>query len=170
MSVKKLHLNLEPFEINGVVHVGADTGQFAGYYHSLGIHKVLWIERQGHKYGSLYANTCRYGMKQRIINAHLHDHDDPPSVKKFITLWRQNAAYIDIDTYDMLHIVSRSNRKEILNGFEFLLAGFNLIVFSNSNDSDIEELESLLDAQGFKLDCHAEGEEVNEYLFVRKNP
>ena len=54
--MKSLKLDLEPFKVNGVVHVGAGVGDFAEYYHKLGVHKVLWIEAVLDKYNLLYEN------------------------------------------------------------------------------------------------------------------
>ena len=148
MNKKSLNLDLNPYQINGVIHVGAGTGAYADYYHKLGIHKVLWLEAQGHLYGTLYSNTCQYGMNQKILTgAQILGHDALPSVKKLVTLWRENASFLDMESYDLLHIGCSKNHLQILEGCDFLLSNFRAIVFSAGDLT--EEVHSFLSNKGY---------------------
>lgn len=166
--MKSLHFDMSQYNVNGVLHIGAGTGEFAKYYHELGVNKVLWIEQHGHKYGSLYSNTCAFGMDQKILTAQCMDVDTPPHVKKMVTLWRENAAYLDIDTYDVLHVASSKCRIQIIEGCDFLIDGFKEIIFSGAEDEDREALGMFMEKKGFVLSTWASHDGSEEFLFVRK--
>ena len=122
--------DLEAFKFNGVIHVGGDYGASAQRYHGIGIHKVMWIEKDSKKYTSLYEETKRFGMKQVT---HLTDLNET----KFKQLWRDNAAYMDVDTYDLLHFTEEnSNLVPILEGFEDFLQGFRAVLINANSDND----------------------------------
>lgn len=165
---------MEPYDINGVVHVGASRGEFAEFYHKLGVNKVLWIEKSENKYGELYTNTCKFGMDQRILTAEVSSKDEYPSgSKRFLTLWRENASFIDIDTYDVLHVACAQNRIEILEGFEFILDGFKEIVFTGGEGYDLETLKEWLGykkffSHSFIITDNSSDEAANEFLFVKE--
>ncbi len=158
MTEKRLNLDLTPFNFNGVVHFGAGTGDYAKYYHRLGIHQVLWMAEKK-DYVALYENIRHFGMDQTILT--------PEPNTPFLSIWRQNASYIDPYSYDLLHLTKEagSNQLQIINGFDYLIENFKAVVVSHSvREADDESLESLLDNLGFKLDSFS-GE---ERLYVKK--
>jgi len=169
---RHVRLDLEPFNVNGVIHVGADQGQFADYYHKLGVNKVLWVEKDEYKYKDIYSATCKFGMDQQILICHLMESDAPPLVKKFLTIWRENGPFIDMDTYDLLHIATAHDRWKIVQGFDFLLDFFKEILITDDKphpDHDFADtMQSLLGPKGFTLNTHTCSEGRNEFLFGRK--
>lgn len=168
MIKKSLSLDLTPYQVNGVIHVGAGKGAYANYYHKLGINKVLWLEKQGHLYRDLYSNTCQYGMEQKILMTQLHGEDAPPLVKKLLTVWRENASYLDMDTYDMLHVACQSGHLQILQGCDFLLDNFKIIVFSSGHLSD--SLRTFLSEKGYDEVMWVAGVDAthSETLYVKR--
>lgn len=169
---RHVHLDLEPFNVNGVIHVGAGEGEFADYYHKLGVNKVLWLEKDEHKYKDIYASTCKYGMDQQILITNVLDYD-ATGYKKFVTLWRQNGSYIDMDTYDLLHVAAHPDRLMIMEGFDFLVDFFKEILFTDKLDmpdpGQIAPLESYLARKGFVLHSHICESGRNEFLFSRRS-
>lgn len=160
--MKQLQVDLEPLNVNGVIHVGAGTGDYAKNYHDLGIHQVLWIEADTSLYTALYEGIKSYGMEQKILITELDLVSKPPGVKSFKTLWRENASYINPYTYDMLHIACKTKHDEILGGFSFLLENFKEIVLSQ--DCENEKVERTLNSKGFFLDSFTD----NERLFIKR--
>lgn len=161
-----LDTDLTPLNINGVIHVGADEGQTAGYYHKLGVNRVMWFEKDSKRYNKIYPNTAKYGMKQNYLEAELSDMT-AGSKKAFIDVWRENASFIDVDTYDLLNVACKSNQIEILKGFDFHLKGFRAIVFT---DLDVDafafndDIQKFMESNGFKSVMFS----TTEKLFIRE--
>lgn len=62
------------FSVQGVVHVGAHTGQERTLYSEYGL-RVLWVEANAELFNELVANLVSY-PKQRAIRALVTDQDD----------------------------------------------------------------------------------------------
>lgn len=156
---KNLFLPLEKYNFNGIVHVGAETGEYANYYHKLGIYKVMWIEKNKNLHSSLYQHTSRFGMKQLYYMVNLSNVSTNESLT-FKDLWRKNAAYIDIESYDLLHIATNKNIKEIIEGFENFKEVFRAIVLSKNYSN---EDESYLNSLGYSESDFVE----SQHLFIK---
>ena len=150
---------LDNLEVNGVISIGAKKGEFAGAYHKLGIHKVLWIEKDISLYNELYQNASKYALKHNFLMNEVSN-KTADNTTTFKSLWRENAAYIDIESYDMIHFDISENIQECLEGFENFQQGFRVITTSKEISSSAEEyIESL----GYVLTEFVE----NQKLFVK---
>jgi tRNA A58 N-methylase Trm61 len=146
-------LNIAPLNVNGVIHVGAGAGQMAEYYHKLGVHKVMWLEKNNHNYSTIYANVIKFGMKQKVTEVEIANETVESSNKKrFVDLWRETAAHMQLETYDMITVDCRDNQLDILKSFEFLLDDFRVIAFTcPSGFKTEEETEIYLKGKMFNL-------------------
>lgn len=161
MTDKTLALDLVEYNINGIIHVGANTGEYARYYHRLGIHMVMWLEANKSLYPLLYENTKNFGMNQRIFMENLAN-------RSFKSVWREHAAFIDnIRGYDALHIAGGQNQKKILEGFEDMLELFKLVVISSKAENEEEDNDTVvfLSKNGFHLTSFST--EYSERLFAK---
>lgn len=161
--MKTLQLDLTPYNINGIIHVGAGTGEYAKYYHDLGVYKVLWVEKEDYLYSPLYEATNRYGMKQDIVIAELSNRDER-NEQRFLSVWREKAAYMDVETYDCLHLECKQNHTKVLEGFGHLLESVKIIVMSNCPDEKSAGVEDMLKSRGYFLTSYTD----KEKLFVRE--
>lgn len=163
MQESKLYLPIEYYKINGIIHVGANIGQYAKYYHQLGVAQVIWIEQYGHLDKELYLNTSKFGMRQLYYNARLSDVDniDDGNCMRFKTLWRQQAHDIDIETYDMLHVATSTDMQKIVEGFDNFKSNFRIVVISNDPD---QTCKTYMDSIGYTLD---EFNDFNQGLYVK---
>lgn len=153
MHLDKINLDLTPYNINGVIHVGANEGEYAEFYYKLGVHQVMWIEQNKNLYNTLYANTCRYGMKQlyyfeSLSNAISMDQDVNTTYFKY--LWRQNIVDIDIETYDALVIATDKDVENIIIGFENLLVNIKTIVLLKP----VDYIEHFMNNKGYELESY----------------
>jgi hypothetical protein len=167
---KHFKIDLSEYNINGVVSVGAGRGEFARCYHRLGVHQVLWVEQKGYLYGPMYDHIKQFGMEQQQHMVQLMDYDDHPQVRKFLTLWRENAGQIDPYVYDLLHISCKQNRRQIIEGFSFLIDNFKYIVLTGGDGGDFDWFGETLGQAGFNLDSRVIDFEHNssEALYVKK--
>jgi hypothetical protein len=69
-----MNLNEYIIKSTGVLHLGAHTGQEAGYYHSLN-KSVLWVEAMPNVFKQLTKNISQY-HNQEAINALITDLDN----------------------------------------------------------------------------------------------
>jgi FkbM family methyltransferase len=69
-----MNLNEYIIKSTGVLHLGAHTGQEAGYYHSLN-KSVVWVEAMPNIFKQLSENISQY-QNQQAINALISDLDD----------------------------------------------------------------------------------------------
>jgi hypothetical protein len=170
MTDKNLLLNLAPYKINGVVHVGAGKGEYARYYHRLGVHQVLWVEKKMGLYSDLYLGTRNFGMIQKILIENLSNKTDiRAKTKTFKDLWREHAASINVETNELLHLACKNNQTEVLTGLEEMLGYFKYVIISKKDEDETANLalEAYLGNRGFSLDSFA-GENSEERFFVRK--
>ena len=163
MSDKTLNLELGNLKINGFVHVGAGTGEYARYYHRLGVSQVMWLEATTGLYPMLYENTKSFGMDQRIFMENLGVE------KTFKTVWREHAPFItNLDGHDALHIACKANQIKILDGFEDLFDIFQYVIISkhaSENESEDDAVEEHLGKMGFALTSFSA--DYDQRLFVR---
>ena len=142
----ELNISLDEYRIkpNGVIHIGSDKGQMASYYHSQGVHKVMWIDKDFMKYRELYQTSAAFAMEQLYYTADLGFTNDKMTFKN---LWREYSVQIDIETYDLLCLdISADSCLAVLNGFEDFLKPIQNILIRPDADSLVE---SKLAEEGF---------------------
>ena len=127
--MKKLDLSINQYNINGIIQFGSNTGELSNYYHSIGVHKVLWIDKTSENYSSLYDTTRKFGMEQ---NYAFFD----TSIIAFKEWWRKNVSWCDIESYDMIYLSQTENQKKTISGFENLLGTIKLVYFANGIEND----------------------------------
>lgn len=165
-TANKLRVDLTPLNINGVVHIGAGSGDMAGFYHRLGVHKVMWVEKNPALYVSLYSNVMKYGMSQSVTNIEISDESSVDGKRvKFIDMWRSKAPFMELNTYDLINISCKDKQLEIIKSFDFLLDDFRAIVFGCPGGFESEEaMEKHLKSKGFNLAVFND----QERLFVKQ--
>lgn len=128
--------NIHP---NGVIHVGANIGEMAPYYHKEGIHKVMWIDKDHGKYKELYQATAPYGMHQLYFTAELYNAEEVGGKTTFKHLWRTHSAKIDIETYDFLCMDIKADTRHVLDGFEDFLGLMKHVAVRPGSEAWVED-------------------------------
>lgn len=153
--------DLEQSKFNGVINIGASAGEYAKCYYDLGISSVVWIDKNSNLDGVLYQATKNFGMRQQYYFAEINNLDTEKS-KRFKSFWRINAVYIDIETYDLLHIDVKNNTLNMLLGFEDLITNFRAIILTQHHEN---ESKSYIENNGFESTTYSDN---GHYLYVRK--
>jgi hypothetical protein len=142
----ELNISLKAHGIdpNGVIHVGANTGEMAPYYHSQGVNKVMWIDKDHMKYKELYQTSSPFAMDQLYFTADLCNINEVGGKTTFKSLWRKHSAMIDIETYDLLCLDIKSDTSLVLDGFEDFIKFIQYVLIRPGAESWAEK--SLADA------------------------
>lgn len=153
--------DLEQFKFNGVINIGANTGEYAKCYYDLGISSVVWIDKNANLDGVLYQATKNFGMRQQYYFTEINNLDTEKS-KRFKSFWRMNAADIDIETYDLLHIDVKNNVLNVLSGFENLFTNFRAIILTQHHGN---ESKNYIENHGYESVAFSD---IGHTLYVRK--
>jgi FkbM family methyltransferase len=184
MNTQKNMLNLNNLfnkygKPHGILHVGANTGQEADTYNSLGIHTVLWIEADPEIYQQLVAHVSRYGHhaenyaagdREGTVTLHVANNDGlSSSVLELGThsVDHPTVAYLkDIEVpirrippssmYDFLVLDTQGYELEVLKGMMNHVTNFKGIL-SEINRNEVykgcvlvDELDTYLGNYGFR--------------------
>lgn len=152
--------SLESLQFNGVIHIGAGLGEYVKNYYDLGIHQVVWVERDESLYKELYANTCKFGMKQLYLFQFVSGKNDFKEMT-LKNLWRKNSCDIDIETYDLLVLDIKENLGEIFDGLENFKDNFKHVITTHVD----LQFHEYMDFNGYKLDVYSD----NYVLYTRKD-
>ena len=134
---------------NGIIHVGSNKGEMASYYHSEGVHKVMWIDKDHRKYKELYQACSPFGMDQLFFTAYLSNAEELDVKNTFKNLWRKHSAMLDIESYDLLCLDIKSDVSHVLVGFEDLLKLMEHVVVRSGSEAWVEK--TLADAGFLKI-------------------
>jgi hypothetical protein len=159
--MKKLDLSIVQYNINGIIQFGSDGGKLANYYHSLGTHKVLWIDENSDNYGELYEATRSLGMEQNYV---FYDRLKVP----FKEWWRKNISWCDIETYDMIFINHGQNQRSVLEGFQNLLSTIRLVYFGQGVENDCHRFMIENGYQVFEYKTSNTEHVYGECYYIRK--
>lgn len=84
----------------GILHVGANTGQEADAYHKH-VNKVVWIEALPDVFGQLLSNVSRYG--DICINACVHEEDNKEVIFFESNNEAQSSSLLELGTHKAAH-------------------------------------------------------------------
>lgn len=89
--------------MDGVLHLGANTGQEAESYESWGVRQVLWVEALPDVYRQLLAHISRYEGRQRAFRACLSDQDGQRVVFHVASNQAQSSSFLEFGTHSQEH-------------------------------------------------------------------
>jgi FkbM family methyltransferase len=164
---------------NGILHVGANTGQEADLYWLLGVDHVLWIEANPEIYPELVANVSRYGHltenyaagnQEGTIVLHVANNDGlsssvlelgthsvaHPTVHYVKDVEVQIRRIVPNPIYDFLVLDTQGSELQVLlgmgdhvNNFKWILSEINREELYK-NCSLVDELDTYLSNYGFR--------------------
>lgn len=118
---------------NGILHVGANTGQEAEIYNRNGVKKVVWIEALPHIYEKLLTNVKRYGhicIKACISDTdgqqvEFHESNNEAQSSSFLQLGTHKTAHPEVH-YIRSHKMTATRLDTLLNNSEIIDLGRGL--------------------------------------------
>lgn len=87
---------------NGILHVGANSGQEAETYHSHGVKKVVWIEALPNVYEKLFNHIKKY-PNQIAIKACVSDKDNEEVTFHESNNEGQSSSFLELGTHKTAH-------------------------------------------------------------------
>ena len=87
---------------NGVLHLGASEGQERGFYNSLGVKKVIWVEAIPEVYEKLKENVKPF-PNQIAINFCVSNEDDKEVEFNISNNEAQSSSMLDFGTHSSIH-------------------------------------------------------------------
>ena len=151
--------NLSELNFNGVINIGSKDGHYAKHYYELGLYSALWIDKNLKYDAALYNNTKNIGMKQQYYFTEISNIDSDNTLR-FKSFWRANAASIDIETYDLLHLDIKNNHIDVIKSFDNLITNFRAIVITKNHNF---ELQTFLEQNKFNLESYTG---AGHYLYL----
>lgn len=90
------------FQPKGVLHVGANVGEERHTYHTMRVHKVIWIEANPDIYGSLVHNLTPY-PRQIAFNYCIGDKEGKEVIFHVSNNGSQSSSVLELGTHAQVH-------------------------------------------------------------------
>lgn len=119
---------------NGILHVGANSGQEAETYHSYGVKKVVWIEALPDVYEKLISNISKYpnqiGVKACVSDKDnetvtFHESNNEGQSSSFLELGTHKTAHPEVH-YIKEHVMTTTRLDTLLDNSEIIDFGDGL--------------------------------------------
>lgn len=93
---------IRPEQINGILHLGANTGQEAKTYHALGIRNVIWVEAHPALFSELKEHLTRFNG-QRAYRACISEEDNHIATFNVANNGGQSSSILELGTHKVKH-------------------------------------------------------------------
>lgn len=93
---------IRPTQINGILHLGANTGQEAKTYESLGIRNVIWVEAHPAVFRELEEHLTRF-KGQRAYRGCITDEDNRVTNFHVANNAGQSSSVLELGTHKVQH-------------------------------------------------------------------
>lgn len=93
---------IRPSQINGILHLGANTGQEAQTYHALGIRNVIWVEAHPALFNELKEHLTRFNG-QRAYRACISEEDNRIAIFHVANNGGQSSSILELGTHRLKH-------------------------------------------------------------------
>ncbi len=139
---------------NGILHVGANSGQEAETYHSNGVKKVVWIEALPDVYEKLLWNISKYpnqiGVKACVSDKDnetvtFHESNNEGQSSSFLELGTHKTAHPEVH-YIKEHVMTTTRLDTLLDNSEIIDFGEGLdMLVADVQGSELLVLKGLGD-------------------------
>ena len=131
--------------ITGVLHCGANEGQEASLYHSIGVKKVIWVEAIPEMYEKLKVNLRKFPNQYAIMSC-IGNVDGEEVIFNISNNDAQSSSYLELAHHSIIHpsVVYNSHLKMKTERIDTLFSkrtdDISMINFGNFDVQGVEKV------------------------------